>query len=147
MPDGSIDPGSLEGDELTRWYLRSPAEIEQERQAAAAKRYQDFFFYGPSGANPDSGFSREIPGADHDVDPGFAVSLPSTSHDIDPGFSWVLAGQDRFRSVSLTGGDPSADPLSLAPCRTAARCLLGIRAPLRNIGMQARRVARPLNPI
>jgi hypothetical protein len=111
VPDGSIDVGSLEGDALTRWYLRSPADIEQERQAAAAKRYQDF--YGPSGTDLDPGFAREISGMDHDVDPGFAAPLPPTSHDIDPGFTWVQAGPNRFRSVRLTSDDPSSGPLSL----------------------------------
>lgn len=113
MADGSMDVGSLEGDELTRWYLRSPAEIEQERQAAAAKRYQDFF-YGPSGTDPDPGFARELPAADHDVDPGFARSLWSTSQDIDPGFTWVQVGPNRFRSVRPTNDDQPAGPLSLA---------------------------------
>jgi hypothetical protein len=110
MPDGSIDVGSLEGDELTRWYLRSPADIEQERQAAAAKRYQDF--YGASGTDPDPGFAREVPRMDHDVDPGFAVALPPASHDIDPGFTWVPVGPNRLRSVRLTSNDQSSGPLS-----------------------------------
>jgi hypothetical protein len=48
MPVNWTDPESLEGDALRRWYLRSPAEVEQERQAAADRRYQDFF-YGASG--------------------------------------------------------------------------------------------------
>jgi hypothetical protein len=113
VPDGSIDVGSLEGDALTRWYVRSPAEIEQERQAAAAKRYQDF--YGPSGTDPDPGFSREIPSVDNDPNPDFGVSLPSTSRDIDPGFTWVQAGPNRFRGVRLTSDDQSSGPLSLAP--------------------------------
>jgi len=43
MVYGKIDPARLEGDALTRWYLRSPADIEQERQAAAAQRYDSFF--------------------------------------------------------------------------------------------------------
>ena len=41
MSGNWIDPGSLEGDALTHWYLRSPAEIDQMRQAAAARRYRD----------------------------------------------------------------------------------------------------------
>lgn len=49
MPSGPIDPARLQGDDLTRWYLRTPAELEQERQAAAAKRYDDFFFGGANG--------------------------------------------------------------------------------------------------
>ena len=38
MPDSSIDPASLQGDALTRWYQRSPEEVEQERQTAEARR-------------------------------------------------------------------------------------------------------------
>jgi hypothetical protein len=43
MAFSEIDPARLDGDALTRWYLRSPADIEQERQQAAAQKYQDFF--------------------------------------------------------------------------------------------------------
>jgi hypothetical protein len=43
MAFGQIDPARLEGDALTRWYLRSPAEIEDERRRAAAKAYDAFF--------------------------------------------------------------------------------------------------------
>jgi hypothetical protein len=41
-----IDPASLEGDELDRWYRRSPQEIERERQIASARQYAAFF--GPT---------------------------------------------------------------------------------------------------
>ena len=109
-----ISPEDLEGEALTSWYLRSPADIERERQAAAAKRYQDFF-YGPSRPDPDPGFAREIPGMNGDVDPDFAVSPPSTSHDIDPGFTWVPAGPNRLRSVRLTSDSQTAGLLSRAP--------------------------------
>lgn len=43
MAFGQIDPSRLNGDALRRWYLRSPADIEHERQEAAAQRYRDFF--------------------------------------------------------------------------------------------------------
>jgi len=43
MASSQIDPARLNGDELARWYLRSPADIEQERQAGAAERYDKFF--------------------------------------------------------------------------------------------------------
>ena len=49
MPYNPIDPASLEGEDLTNWYLRSPQEIEQQRQAAAQQRYSDFFYGGSSG--------------------------------------------------------------------------------------------------
>ena len=43
MAFGQIDPARLDGDALTRWYLRSPADIEQEQRAAAAQKYDSFF--------------------------------------------------------------------------------------------------------
>lgn len=42
MAFGQIDPARLEGDALTRWYLRSPAEIEEERRRAAEQAYSAF---------------------------------------------------------------------------------------------------------
>ena len=116
MSEAWTDPGSLEGDALTQRYLRSPADIERERQAAAARRYQDFF-YGGATADPgsgggvaassqdiDPGFS--IPGPSKDIDPGFAV--PAPSGDIDPGFTWVQVGPNRWRSVRTD--EQSASP-------------------------------------
>jgi hypothetical protein len=38
MPYKPVDPADLEGDDLTNWYLRSPDDIEQQRQAAARQR-------------------------------------------------------------------------------------------------------------
>jgi hypothetical protein len=105
------DPASLEGDALTQWYLRSPADIEQERQAAAARRYQDFFYgsaaadtgSGPgapaSGQDIDPGFS--IPTPPKDIDPGFTV--PPPSGDIDPGFTWARVAPNRWGSVKSDG--------------------------------------------
>ena len=43
MANSQIDPARLSGDALSRWYLRSPADIEQERRAGSARRYDDFF--------------------------------------------------------------------------------------------------------
>lgn len=43
MPYDSVDPASLSGDALDRWYRRIPDEIEVERQAAAQARYDNFF--------------------------------------------------------------------------------------------------------
>ena len=110
MPDVSIDPGSLEGNALARWYLRSPSEIEQERQAAAARRYQDFF-YGPSGAGPDPGFSGGAPTFERDLEPDSAARLPSTSQDVDPrvsGSASGLAAQPINPSIGNLSGPPPA---------------------------------------
>jgi hypothetical protein len=63
MAGGQIDPARLDGDALTQWYLRSPAEIEQERQAAAAQRYADFFGTTGEPGSQTSGISpdRSLP--------------------------------------------------------------------------------------
>jgi len=43
MPRYLPDPTDLSGDDLTRWYQRSPQEIEDEREAQAARRYNEFY--------------------------------------------------------------------------------------------------------
>lgn len=68
MPYDPVDPSTLEGDVLDRWYRRTPDEIEQERQAAAERQYYDFF--GPSRV---AGFSV-IPDAGAESD---ATSYPA----------------------------------------------------------------------
>src|SRR4051812_25607009 len=98
VTDSWTDPASLQGDALAQWYLRSPADVERQRQAAAAQRYQDFF-HGGAGNAPDRGFGREVPASSQDIDPGFAMTAPASSQDIDPGFTWVPAGPNRWRSV------------------------------------------------
>lgn len=89
MAYGQIDPARLDGDALTRWYLRSPADIEQEQQAAAAQKYNAFF--GPlrdgsqgdeprTGPAPNTGMSWNTSDAGQsdaqDADP---TSLPNAS--------------------------------------------------------------------
>lgn len=110
MPDGSIDVGSLVGDALAKWYLRSPAEIEQERRHAAARHYQDFF-YGTTGEDPHPESARRALAVDHDADSVASVApLSSASQDLDPGFSWAQVGPSRFRGVRLTSNDRSGEP-------------------------------------
>lgn len=77
MPDGWTDPAGLDGDALTQWYLRSPADIEQERKAAADRRYQNFF-YSSAETDPTSGsYSAPAPGAGLDS----AVGPPPVDSD------------------------------------------------------------------
>lgn len=42
MAFGLIDPARLEGEALQRWYRRSPADLEYEREAEDAQRYAQF---------------------------------------------------------------------------------------------------------
>ena len=143
MSEAWTDPGSLKGDALRQWYLRSPADIERERQAAAARRYQDFFHGGAaadprsahaapaSGQDIDPGFS--IPGPSKDIDPGFAV--PSPSGDIDPGFTWAQASPNRWRSVRTHEQSTSPSLLATsfgnnaAPTDGALRSNVSYRSP------------------
>jgi hypothetical protein len=50
MAYGQVDPGRLQGEAPRQWYLRSPADIEQERQERAARGYEDFFANGDPGS-------------------------------------------------------------------------------------------------
>jgi len=50
MADRPVDPMSLAGEALRRWYLRSPAEVEREREAAKQKRYDAYLGGGRSAA-------------------------------------------------------------------------------------------------
>lgn len=42
MGRNPIDPARLSGEALTRWYLRTPAEVEAKRDQAEAQRWQDY---------------------------------------------------------------------------------------------------------
>ena len=106
MSESWIDPGSLEGDALAQWYLRSPADIERGRQQASARRHQDFFC-GNASADPGPDFGRAVPAGSQDVNPGFSLPALASSEDIDLGLSWVPAGPNRFRSVRVATDSPS----------------------------------------
>jgi hypothetical protein len=43
MAGSQVDPSRLQGEALRTWYLRSPVEIERERQSATQRRYNEFF--------------------------------------------------------------------------------------------------------
>ena len=89
MAFGQIDPTRLRGDALTRWYLRSPAEIEEERRQQAGQAYNAYFGQGET--RPDPGLAAD--GAD--VPP--ADRTP-------PG--WTQIGPNRWRSDSSSPDDP-----------------------------------------
>lgn len=52
MALGQIDPARLEGEALRRWYLRSPADVEEERRERFARSYKTFF--SPPTVSPNS---------------------------------------------------------------------------------------------
>jgi hypothetical protein len=102
MAFGQIDPARLEGDALTRWYLRSPAEIEEEKRQAANRAY-DAFFSQPEDPQSDGGpEAASLPAAASD-DAG------STTADL----TWRQVGPNRFR------GEPASQPTPASGANTS----------------------------
>jgi len=131
MAYSQIDPSRLEGDDLRRWYMRSPAEIEEERQQAADQRYQDFFGDNRD-VDPDTITDDESQPADVDSHPVSRTYSDSPIEDVDPGFTWVADGPNRFRSVPISGDDggpsPARDPAgpTIQPSNSSARVRNGL---------------------
>ena len=110
----STDPMNLRGEALRGWYLQSPEEIEQRRQAAQAQRYDNFF--KPRQPNAAQEFQNPNSGA--------TASLAS------PQLMWAAVGPNRAvgRSVtsagirsSATKSGPSGSPTASCggTCQTA----------------------------
>lgn len=100
MAYGQIDPARLDGDALTRWYLRSPADIEQERQASAAQAYDNFFSINPAlSPTSDSGAQGgNTPAGASDVQTPASTPAqdiwqgqPASSDDANNGTAWTAA--------------------------------------------------------
>ena len=109
MAFGQIDPARLEGDALTRWYLRSPADIEAEKRQAANAAY-DAFFSRPEDPQSDGGAE--------------AASMPAAASD-DTGSTvadlhWRQIGPNRFRGerasqpMPVSGADTNGFQLAAA---------------------------------
>jgi hypothetical protein len=101
MPDSPVDLWSLDGDALKRWYQRSPADIEQERQAVRLQNYNNFFGGLRSSASiaDDSGQASDAWSA-----PGFTFASSTTAT---PAADAVLdttgAGPNDGGTLSLVG--------------------------------------------
>ena len=107
MAERQIDTSRLQGEALQRWYLRSPQDEEQERQATAAQRYDDFFHAG-SGAAFEPGIGRGPASPAQDVDPGISLGRETPSPDIEPGISWIPAGPNRWRRAAVASDSPNS---------------------------------------
>lgn len=95
MAERQVDPARLKGEALRHWYLRSPEDVEQERQAAAAQRSADFFgSLRPT--DPESGFNGDGM-AGKNVDPGFSREPRMAARRVEPEFSWTAVGANRWR--------------------------------------------------
>ena len=110
MAYGQIDPARLQGEALRRWYLRSPAEIEEERRKKAASAYDSFF-------GSENSTSRSSP----------LQSRGNGRADGATGLAWTAIGDNRWRGVRLSADDQPARqmvagmqgraPLATAPPR------------------------------
>lgn len=84
MPEKPTDPAHLEGEALRRWYLRTPDQVEAERQAAAVQRFQAFFGAETSGSGE---------GASNASQPTKRMLAP------DENVLWVANGRGGYRTV------------------------------------------------
>jgi len=89
-----IDPSRLQGEALDRWYVRSPYEVQQERQAAHTQKY-DAFFRRSEPADPPT-------------------TLPDrTNQDFSAtGRTWRTRGTNRWRDQDQSTYAPAEDPQS-----------------------------------
>jgi hypothetical protein len=85
MAFGQIDPARLEGEALWRWYQRSPAEVEEERQAKAAQVYDSFF--GASNASSSAADANDV--------------APQGIASVDPAIGWNQIGDKRWRATRV----------------------------------------------
>jgi hypothetical protein len=98
MAFSQIDPARLHGDALTQWYLRSPADVEEEKRQAASRAY-DAFFSKPEDPQSDRGPE--------------AASMPAPASNAagisDADVIWRQIGPNRYRSERASEQISSTD--------------------------------------
>lgn len=99
MTFGWIDPARLEGDALRRWYLRSPADIEEARRRTADQQH-DRFFSGlrPAQIRGDAGEAARVEPMLH--------GGGAASHGTDP----AGRGSEQPGTVALAAAEKSTAP-------------------------------------
>ena len=93
MAFGQVDPASLEGEALMRWYRRTPQEIEEERRRAAAGAYDRFFY--PTRSDPSS--------ESHTAPFGHQSSAENGALSLAAGPNWQTNSWRDSRATSLRG--------------------------------------------
>lgn len=101
MAVGQIDPARLDGDALTNWYLRSPTDIERERQDAANRAYDDFFGNSERETLPQKHPDERLPLGNLDGQPRGSYQLASAT-----GGLWSVIPY----CANCHGGQPGAVP-------------------------------------
>jgi hypothetical protein len=108
MAYGQVDPATLEGDALMRWYRRTPQNIADERRRAAADAYNRFFF--PTRSDQSLGSD---PATQDDQDSSADGVQASTSQDNGQANAWP--GFGAALSVAPTMVRPSTFASALGP--------------------------------
>jgi hypothetical protein len=106
MAFGQIDPARLDGDALRQWYLRSPADIEADRQKAAAQAYDAFFGLPDPTAEDDARVARRPERSDNS---GASQLI------------WTQVGPNQFRSERAPTNPAPAPAYQLAASVIPAR--------------------------
>lgn len=103
MAFSQIDPARLRGDALRQWYLRSPADVEEEKRQAASSAYHAFF------SNPEDSQSDRGPEA-----APIPARVSNDAGTSDAGISdadviWRQIDPNRYRSERASAQISSAD--------------------------------------
>ena len=111
MPVRQIDPERLEGEALRRWYLRSPEEIERQRQAKAEVEHNAFFGGLRPAWAPSVGAALQLP--QQALGGLVGADVRSLGNDVDPAFTWRPAGADRWRRDKVPSWGRGTRPVPL----------------------------------
>ncbi|MDB5452221.1 MAG: hypothetical protein JWO33_799 [Caulobacteraceae bacterium] len=124
MAERQVDPESLTGEALERWYRRSPQEIENEKRAAAERRHATFVASIQQAlTEPMDDGERPVPqavlGAIRDFQNGPKIQRPSFAQSFIPvvGPAWEAAAdlQDKnYGGAAFNGAMAVADVLPFA---------------------------------
>jgi len=122
MATRQVDPARLQGDELRRWYLRSPQQIEQEKREAEDRKHAQFVasIY-ENEREPEAGSQTPIDGlvdAFHDWQNGPKIQRPNLAESFIPvvGPAWEAAAdlQDgNYGGAAFNGAMAVADVLPI----------------------------------
>ncbi len=121
MADGRTDPARLKGAALTRWYSRTPQEIQEEKDAAEQRKHEAFAVSIREAARePDDGGLQSpidlAKDALHDFQTGPKIQRPNTAQSFIPvvGPAWEAVAdlqEGNYAGAAFNGAMAVADAL------------------------------------
>jgi hypothetical protein len=131
MADGRTDPARLKGAALTRWYNRTPQEVQAEKEAAEQRKHEAFAasIREVERESEDGGLQSPIDMAKdalHDFQSGPKIQRPNTAQSFIPviGPAWEAAAdlQDgNYAGAALNGVMAVADALRVGVAAKGVR--------------------------